>query len=178
MIVAHPCSMRGSGGHLRGRIAVAPVRPYERVPLRAWPRGHFNAFPLPELLDEPSAALLLELTSVTGGELEAAERIAVLTDYGIYVLQQRFVFSLTRVVVGLEQFEQTSAHVLAEAELEEEWVDTLASDCTPEAVAEQRGAFQTFVDSELRASLKEPARRSEVRRTVRAEIRRRHASSE
>jgi hypothetical protein len=35
MIVAHPCAMRGGGGRLRPRVAVAPVIAYERVPLRA-----------------------------------------------------------------------------------------------------------------------------------------------
>jgi len=173
MIVAHPCAMRGGGGRLRPRVAVAPVIAYQRVPLLAWPNGHYNVFPLPDLLPEPCAAQLLELDSATREELHAAERVATLSDYGVYVLQQRFVFCITRVVVGLDRLEEVSGHVLAEAELEEEWVDELTDGDDPSAMSEERAAFQTFLDGELRASLQQPVRRSEVRRTVRAEIARR-----
>lgn len=176
MIVAHPCSMRGSGGRLRARVAVAPVSAYERLPLSAWPSGHYNVFPLPELLREPCAAKLLELASATREELQAAKRVATLSDYGVYVLQQRFVFCMTRVVVGLDRLEEVSGHVLAEAELEEEWVDELTDDDDPSAMSEERAAFQTFLDGDLRASLQQPLRRSEVRRTVRAEIARRRVA--
>jgi hypothetical protein len=176
MIVAHPCSMRGSGGRLRPRVAVAPVSDYQRLPLSAWPSGHFNVFPLPELLPEPCAAKLLELSSATREELEAAERVATLSDYGVYVFQQRFVFCLTRVVVGLDRLEEVSGHLLAEAELEEEWVDELTGGSDSTARSAQRAAFQTFLNGELRASLQQPLHRSEVRRTVRAEIARRRAS--
>jgi hypothetical protein len=130
-------------------------------------------FPLPELLPEPCAAQLLELDSATREELHAAQRVATLSDYGVYVLQQRFVFCIARVVVGLDRLEEVSGHVLAEAELEEEWVDELTDGDDASAMSEERAAFQMFLDGELRASLKQPLRRSEVRRTVRAEITRR-----
>src|SRR5215211_8489685 len=77
LVIAHPCSMRGARGKLRARVAVAPIRRYQQIPFESWPTGHFNAFPLPQLLgneDLPRAASLLELASARSSELERARR--------------------------------------------------------------------------------------------------------
>lgn len=170
LLAAHPCSMRGVGGALRPRIGAVPVRRYQELPLDSWPSGHFNAFPLPELFDEPHAAQLLELGSAAREALASAHRVASLSDHGIYVLQQRFVHSLTRVVVGLDRLEGSSGHVLAEAELEEEWVEKMADLDDSASVARETGAFQDFLGQEARDDLKLHDRRSGVRRVVRQEI--------
>jgi hypothetical protein len=170
IVVAHPCSMRGARGQLRPRIGAAPIRSYQDVRLEDWPSGHFNVFPLPELFDQAQAVRLLELGTARREDLVAAQRVACLSDYGVYLFQQRFVHSLTRVVVGIEQFEDATGHVLAEAELEEEWVERLAELDSAESIANQVAEFQDFLGADLRNDLKIPERRSGVRRAVRQEI--------
>lgn len=111
LVVAHPCSMRAAHGQLRPRLAAAPIRSYQALPLDGWPNGHYNWFPLPELADGADfAASLLELGTAHSDALDRARRIACLTDRGIYLMQQRFVHSLTRVVVGLDVLERASGH--------------------------------------------------------------------
>jgi hypothetical protein len=170
MIVAHPCSMRGAGGQLRPRVAAAPIRAHQELPLQEWATGHFNVFPLPELFDPPRAAVLLELGTAKREDLHGAERVACLSDHGLYVFQQRFVHSLTRVVVGTEHFEAATGHVLAEAELEEEWVDRLADLDQLDSIAEQVAAFQGYLSADMRNDLRVPDHRAGVRRAVRQEI--------
>ena len=171
LLIAHPCSMRGGGGRLRTRIAAAPIRQGQEIPLDQWPEGNFNLFPLPDLFDRPHSAALLELGAAPREALEEGRRIASLSDHGIYVLQQRLVHSLTRVVVGLDTLEAASGHVLAEAELEEEWVEQLAgSDAEAEALRSEVSGFQAFFN-DFRADFKLRERRADIRRTVREEIR-------
>jgi hypothetical protein len=179
LVVAHPCSMRGNGGQLRARIPVAPVGPYSSVSFDKWPTSHFNRFPLPDLLAGagPQAGDLLALDSVGGTVLKRSERIACLTDRSIYILQQRFVHSLTRVVVGLDQLEKASGHVLAEAELEEEWIDALADLEDADTIDTEVARFAEFMDDGLRDQLEDPASRTDVRRQVRIEIDQRASSS-
>jgi hypothetical protein len=177
MIVAHPCSMRGARGRLLPRVVVAPIRTYQQVPFDQWPDGHFKVMPLPQMHaegDETSRAVhLLELTAVRSERLDRARRILALKDRGIHILQQRLVYSLTRVEVGLEKLHEQTAHVLLEAELEEEWVDELAADTEPDCIAAESEAFTQFMDDGHRDVLKDSTRRSDTVRLVRAEIRRR-----
>jgi hypothetical protein len=175
MIVAHPCSMRGARGRLLPRIVVAPIRPYQRVPFENWPEGHFKVMPLPNMLgemDQASRAVhLLELTAVRSEFLAREHRVLALKNRGIHVLQQRLVYSLTRVEVGLDRLHEQTAHVLLEAELEEEWVEELADGDDPESISAQSEAFATYMDLGHRAELKDATRRSDAVRAVRAEIR-------
>ena len=62
------------------------------------------------------------------------------------------------------------ATVLAEADLEEEWVEGLADPARPESIDQQCAAFADFMDAGLRDRLEEPESRADVRRTTRAEI--------
>jgi len=176
LVVAHPCSMRGARGRLRPRLTVAPVRQHQQIPFASWPFGHFNVFPLQQLFDDDErarAASLLELSSA-----RSTHRIAALTARGVHLLQQRLVYSLTRVVVGLELLDEQSAHVLLEAELEEEWVDELGGELTPDAIVTQSEAFAVFMDTGPRARLLEKAARTDVLRDIRREIRSRRASTD
>lgn len=178
MVVAHPCAMRGAEGRLAPRIAVAPIRPYQSWPFHRWPSGHYGVLPLPGLrddADEPRAAHLLELSAVRSTTLSRDRRILSLTDRGIHVLQQRLVYSLTRVAVGLDKLQEQAANVLLEAELEEEWVDELAADGDPETLAAASVGFAQYMDGGPRVALKDVTRRSDTVRAVRAEIRNQQA---
>ena len=176
MIVAHPCSMRGSQGRLLPRVVVAPVRRYQAVPFARWPEGHFKVMPLPHLVGEQDdtdrAVHLLELTAVRSENLDPENRVLSLTDRGIHILQQRLVYSLTRVEVGLDRLHEQMAHVLLEAELEEEWVDELADQTDESSLSDASREFGAFLDAGHRDALKDATRRSDVARAVRAEIRR------
>jgi hypothetical protein len=119
----------------------------------------------------------LELSAVRSEQLTRQHRILALKDRGIHVLQQRLVYSLTRVEVGLEKLQQQTAHVLLEAELEEEWVDELADENDEEAISQASVAFAAYMDEGHRALLPDPTRRTDTVRTVRAEIQRRFATT-
>lgn len=180
MIVAHPCSMRGAEGRLMPRIVVAPIRPYQHIPFDRWPAGHYKVMPLPGLHrdgDEPRAVHLLELSAIRSSELSRDGRLLTLTDRGIHILQQRLVYSLTRVEVGLDRLHEQAAHVLLEAELEEEWVDELVPDATIEGLSAAATAFMLFMDSGHRKALTDLTLRSDTVRAVRAEIRRRRGDA-
>jgi hypothetical protein len=180
MVVAHPCSMRGRQGRLVSRIVIAPIRPYQHVAFENWPDGHFKMMPLPHLDgeddDKSRAVHLLELSAVRSDQLSHERRVLSLTQRGIYVLQQRLVYSLTRVAVGLDKLQEQIAHVLLEAEIEEQWVDDLADGVDAEALSAASVAFATFMDGGHREALKDVTRRSDTLRTVRAEISRRLAA--
>jgi hypothetical protein len=176
MVIAHPCSMRGQRGRLRDRLTVAPIRVHQDIPFARWPEGHYNVFPLSQLLgakDVPRAVDLRDLSTARSERLEREHRVLALRHRGIHILQQRLVYSLTRVTIGLEKFDEQSAHVLLEAELEEEWVDDLAGDEDAAARAAASEAFAEYLDGGLREQLLEPDRRSDVTRQVRIEIRER-----
>lgn len=104
-------------------------------------------------------------------ELMRSRRKVVLTqNRGILILQQRFVHSLTRVVVGLDTLLQEEAHVLEEASLEEDWLTDL---CEESTLDEGIKRFAEFMDSGLRGDLLDPTKRAAVRKSVRGEIDRR-----
>lgn len=179
MVVAHPCAMRGAKGRLAPRITVAPIRPYQSLPFHRWPSGHYGVLPLPGLrgdADEPRAVHLLELGTVRTSALNREQRILSLTDRGIHILQQRLVFGLTRVAVGLDKLQDQAVNVLLEAELEEEWVDELAANGEPETLESASVEFALYMDGGFRVALGDVTLRSDTVRAVRAEIRRRRAA--
>jgi hypothetical protein len=87
------------------------------------------------------------------------------------------VYSLTRVEVGLDRLQEQTAHVLLEAEIEEQWVDDLAESDDTGSLTAASVAFAAFMDGGHREALKDVTRRSDTVRTGRAEIRRRLVSA-
>lgn len=183
MVISHPCSMR-AGPALREAIKAVPVTEYEEVPLSRWPDSHYRVFPLPDLVGSIGhhAARFDWIGMVASSELRHERRIACLSERGMLLLQQRFTFSDTRAVIGLDTLETATASVLEEVELLEEWNEQLvplhASDVET-ALADEASAFDQFLQTEvepgltLRAMLREQHRRAAVRRSVREEIARR-----
>lgn len=171
-LLAHPCTMRGAGGELKPRILAARVSSHEYVPPHRWPEGHFRFFPLPALrtdngADRHFAVAFEDISVVSPDDLGVTKRIACLSARGIYLLQQRFVSSLTRVVVPLNDLRQACEHVLEEADLQEEWVEALAP---THEIEREVAAFTELMDSGLRDALRDPTRRSQVRKAVAREI--------
>jgi hypothetical protein len=183
MVISHPCNMR-VGDRLRDNIQMLPIVEYQDVPLDHWVTGsHARVFLLPEsqLLERPCAARFDETGMVPSRELTPGRRRICLSERGILLLLQRLVFSLCRADIPIEQFERAIAHVLAEAELLEEWNERLvpAHGADVEAaLAAEATAFDEFMrtvegETELRTQLRESHRVPNVRRLVRQEIARR-----
>lgn len=183
MVISHPCSMRHRA-RLRDRIQVVPVTTYASLPLDAWPDGHYKVFPLPCLdprnLDLHVAARFDETGMIAASALTASTRAACLSDYGTVALQQRYIHHLTRVVVPTTLLRRQCAHVLEEADLQEEWNVALASvrisdgDDEDSAIDAEAVAFDDFLTTAgLRNQLLNEHERASVRRAIQAEIRHR-----
>ena len=167
-IVSHACSMR-QGPRLHDTQIVAPVRDHQAV---IW-RGNYDWMPLPGAvvpgLQDP-AACLRELRSELTASLQAGERIAVMAETGVHLLQQRMAFHLCRVIIDLPELAEHSAPVLAEAELHEQWAGDLGEEHEPQ--------FHQLLDADdrkLRGWLNEARTRPQAMRAVREEIARRRA---
>lgn len=168
-ILAHPCAMRGADGQLKPRLSAAEVIDYQYLPPHRWPRGHYGVFPLPALTEADgkvrhAAVSFGEIFTVDSTELDSSRRISFLSSRGIYLFQQRFLCSLSRVVVPLAKVREACEHVLEEADLLEEWLERLAPDNG--AIESETAAFTALMDTGLRAQLEDSSRRSQVRREV------------
>lgn len=189
MVMMHPCSMR-TGPTLRKRLTVARVVRHRALSLAQWPDGDYDFMPLPDLMgeaidDPPFASCFRDVGSVKTADLDLRSRIAILSARGIVYLQQRHVHSQTRVVVDLETLSAQMLPVFDEIELQEEWVDSALEAREPASdenafiqLAEKE--FQDFLsaaDDNLRHGLKNHLGRTEVRRAVRLEARRRYSQT-
>lgn len=132
---------------------------------RSWPDGYYDRMPLPDLgPHEFCVALLDHLGRAVTKDLVGAFRLACLSEFGINVLQQRLTLQLTRAAIPTYQFNQAFAHTLVEADLLEDWTDTLteAGRSTQKAIE----LFEEFIrrnDPSLQAQLLDVERRASVR---------------
>ena len=178
VVVAHPCSMRGKDAQLEPRVLVAAVAEGGKIGRAAWAGGHFALMPLPDLVEASKlcVARVDDIGKALTEQLVAGTRVACLTPFGVNLLQQRFIWRLTRHEVPTYQLQEVSAHVFEEADLLEEWGDTVcAAGASPERAA---AAFEAFVRADrgggnsLQGDLRDPQRRSTVRSACRAEAER------
>lgn len=164
LVVTHACSMR-RGAVLQETQMVAPVEEHH-VP--NWD-GSYDWMPLPgaPVPGSPSpAGALRVLRSIDTSELLDGERVAVMSDQGIQLLQQRLAHHLTRVAISIRELSEHCAPILAEAELHEDWVSELGPDSEPE--------FHQFLDADyrkLRMWLSDPSKRAQAMATVRRAVR-------
>lgn len=166
LVVTHACSMR-RGAELHDTQMAAPI---EAHPVSKWD-GSYDWMPMPGApvphVNNP-AGLLRVLRSVDTSVLVSGDRVAVMSNLGIQLLQQRLAHHLTRVAIDSAELAEHCAPILAEAELHEDWLGALGAD------AEQQ--FHEFLDSDdrkLRSWLADPAKRSQAMTTVRREMRQR-----
>jgi hypothetical protein len=138
-VVTHPCAMR-RGSVLNERTTVAPVDSYQKVTGTDW-NGHLKVMPLPDLIEDGQRHYAAKFTDITAApsELLALEyRVATLSHRGIYVLQQRLVKHNTRLDLPLDILRNQSAPVFAEAEMQEEWVESTLDGAVPtQAIIEE-----------------------------------------
>jgi hypothetical protein len=177
MIVSHPCTMR-RGAVLASTLMCAPVDPFQQLSPQQWESGFVRIFPLSKFADDDHRAVHLDkLVSVASEDINIDSRIACLEHSGIYLLQQRLIHSLARCKVGLSTIRMSMEHVLAEAELQEDWVEEL---CDPDEVAARQASIQDFddylTDEGLRLNLEDPNKRAQVISKVSREIADRRAN--
>jgi hypothetical protein len=166
MIVAHPCTFRRGAGELRERVLASVVGPMQREGPNAWARGLFDRMPLPDLDGNGMwAARFGDIGQAAISDLLAAERVACLSEIGINMLQQRLTCYFTRVEIPTQEFHRAFSHTLEEADLLEEWTDTLTINGWTQVGA--AAEFESFIRSgdapTLQDQLLDPQRRSHVR---------------
>src|SRR6266511_58618 len=178
IILQHPCSMRKGGVNLVDRLLTARVTASEDVPFGRWPTGYFGRMPLPELYGEGNhaSASFDDIGLVPAPVTEGAERLACLGRKGINLLQQRFVFYLTRFAVPTFQLDRVAAAVFEEADLLEEW--TMAALSRGQNAQEAAQQFHEWIRTDdgtgvsRQGRLAEPQGLSAVRRALRRELER------
>ena len=175
IVLTHLCSMRADGVNLAKRLFMARVSPSEEVPISKWQTGHFKVMPLPELLGEHYSARFDEMGLVESAALPTTGRVACMTPYGVNLLQQRFIWYLTRFLVPTHRLDEATGAVFEEADLQEEWV--VATTERGEDVAESARAFHKWVRSiddlgvSRQKQLEDPQRRAGLRRQMRSHLR-------
>lgn len=166
IVVAHPCSIRGAQGRLLDRILVAAVRSHEQVSRKQWTHGFYDRTPLPALGPDHGYCVghLDQLGRAATADAQGTIREACLSDIGVNLLQQRLTFHLTRADIPTSRFHEAFAHTLIEADLLEDWTDTVTEQ--GRSVADAAELFDAFIrwgDPSLQAQLLEPERRASVR---------------
>ncbi len=126
---------------------------------------------MPELAGEHRTARFEEMGLVESAMLRPESRVTCLSPYGVHLLQQRFIWYLTRFLVPTHRLADTTAAVFEEAELEEEWVSRSA-----ERGAEQQASVEAFhhwirssddSGTSRQQQLADPQRRAGIRRAMR-----------
>lgn len=177
VVVAHPCSMRGAGARLKANVVVATVTDHTPIGQNAWTRGFFDLTPLPDLVGQDLHVGSFEhLGQARSTDLQAAGRLACLSQFGVNLLQQRLIWYLTRLEVETFRLQEAFGHFFEEVDLMEDWLDTLTS--VGIAVSEATSSFDTFLSTDrggrtFRNDLRDPQRRSAVRQACLAEARQR-----
>lgn len=173
VVVTHPCAMR-KGAEINEKVLMARLHASDPIPPAAWPGHYYDKMPFPELTGEGElhVAHLDEIGRAPRESLASEQRIACLLPYGVNLLQQRLVWHMTRCLVPTWQFQEAIEHVLAEADLLEEWQDELceAGVSGEEAVAR----FEAFMREKTSGgrSQRECLRMPQLRAGVRTACRR------
>lgn len=169
MILQHPCALR-HGVDLHPRLLVAPVRPDS---LRSnWARAPFGTMPLPKLIDgQDHSADFINLELIDSPTLPTCERIAVLSQSGVNLVMQRWVYHSTRLAVPTHTYSDSTVGPFDEADLIEEWVTDRVDDGADPQAAEHECA--SWLDERIsgrtrRALLSDRQHASSIRREARS----------
>lgn len=172
--VQHPCTMR-RGLRLQPKILVCAVGPFaDRIP-DDWSTGHFRRTFLPQMVGQEAYAVeFSDMDLVTAVEVGAADRVVILSAYGVNLLLQRWTNHNNRVVIPTMTINVQTAGPFEEADLVSEALDALIAAGDKYATAEAK------VDAWLgnragggpshRDRLSDAQSRSTVRRALRAQL--------
>ncbi|MDX3548824.1 hypothetical protein PV729_25735 [Streptomyces europaeiscabiei] len=141
----------------------------------------FRIMPLPELHGVGAANYMGDLTefnTASSADLNVQNRVMALSDEGVLILQQRMVFTQTRLLLGLDQFHAQMAPTFVELELQEDWVEEALASATEDSDAstvidEAVKQYQSWLDEESSArrdALKSVREHSRIRREARQQL--------
>ncbi len=175
VILTHPCSMR-KGVKIRDRLTIAQVTTTKSPVNLPW-KGNYRIMPLPDLDsgDEFWQINFEEIHTISSATLFTGKRIVCLEDLGITLLQQRYIYHLTRYQVETKTLYDSSANVMTEVDLMEYWIESLVDENSSdleEQIKHQQAEFDEYI-STLRNDLLTETKRASVRRKVYSEIEKR-----
>jgi hypothetical protein len=118
---------------------------------------------------------MTEFITVSSANLDAQNRVASLSDEGVLILQQRMVFTQTRLLLSLDRFHSQMAPTFVELELQEEWAEEALVSAAPESnesavIDEAVKQYQSWLDEDRagrRDALQNPREHSRIRREAR-----------
>jgi hypothetical protein len=176
MLMTHPCSMR-RGPNLRETIVTATIEEskYTSVKAEKWADSVFDFVPLYDFRDAGAQQVvnLAGLHAAASGDLNVKNRVLALSDYGIAVVLQRWIYQLSRDPVPLEDLAELIAPILAEADIQEAWCEAalkVAEGDTDAVVTAATAEVQELLGppsgDTYRTRLKDAAERSSVRRAI------------
>ena len=177
IVINHPCSMRSNGVDLLERLQLARVAEYQQVPLKAWKRYHQRVMPLPVLLldDRHYAVRFSDFGLVRSEALDLSRRVACLDPLGINLLQQRFIWDISRFLAPTAELHKSCAVAFQEIGFMEEWNAGWADAGLP---AEDSGhAFHDWIRDDggtgtpRQKRLAEDQQRAPLRREMRKRLR-------
>ena len=175
IVLTHPCSMRVDGVRLTKRLIMVRVAPGEEIRFNRWKTGYFKVMPLPELMGAHYRARFDEMGLVESAALPTAERVACMTPYGVNLLQQRFIWYLTRFLVPTHRLSEASEAVFEEADMEEEWVaHAIEKGKDPREAAQEFHDWIRYPDelgTTRQDRIKAPQLRAGLRRQMRSHLR-------
>lgn len=163
-LVQHPCAMR-RGSELVERQVASEV---ERSPTpKDWARGNYKRAFLPNMEGQELAARFDLLEILTLDQIEGAQRIAILSQYGVNLLMQRWVYHNARVIVPTGTFNDALAGPYEEADLVGDlMMDLVESGATRADSSKAIEGWLSENDHERRRRLETPQFRSTVRRDM------------
>jgi len=174
-LVQHPCAMR-RGVQMAPKLLVCEVKVNRDGVPSDWSAGHFKRMFLPELAGESFVIEFEEIDVVTREELRAAERLAILSNRGVNLLVQRWLFHNSRVVVPTITINAQASGPFEEADLIQEASDGLVDSGT--TIDEAQALVDTWLGESpgegspsRRDLLSDPQQRSVVRSGLRRQLR-------
>ncbi|MCZ0915276.1 hypothetical protein GR168_22055 [Gordonia sp. JH63] len=121
MLVQHPCALR-RGAVLHEHLLAVEVRSTSTKPRSSWENHTVSEMPLPGLQDGHSIADFLGVQVVKSDALTDVPRMAVLSERGVNLLLQRWVYHCSRVVVPTITYNEQTYGPFNEAELTLDWL--------------------------------------------------------
>lgn len=175
MVIQHPCAMRPDGISLAQSILVAEVHRFPILPPDKWGTNG-KLMPLPDLLAGGVASNRRHQAAFFDSTfhvhpLDLGNRIACLSQRGVNLLLQRWVYHSSRVIVPSSDFDNAVSPVYEQADIIEEWCDlAMAAGRTfNEAIQDAHAWLREVVGGLTRErALQEPQRRALIRRQARA----------
>lgn len=176
MLMTHPCSMR-KGPVLRETIVTATIEESKHTSVKPekWADSTFDFVPLYDFPDAGAQTVvsLAGLHAAASVDLSVDNRVLALSDYGITVVLQRWIYQLSRDPVPLDELAELIAPILAEADIQEEWCEAALKvrdgdphEVVSAATAEVQEILGPTSGDSYRVRLKDAAERSSVRRAI------------